>query len=90
MENKEENDLPLKGFEIKRCAVAALAPATGSADFDIFSSARASPSGYLVSKAPDASARSSRFLEIANCINRARIGAKIRNTNPRSFDINLF
>ena len=63
MLKREENIVfvafPLKGLTIKRCAVALLALLSGMGSFDIFSSASASPIGYLVKSAPDASAKNS-------------------------------
>src|SRR3989338_10604693 len=65
---------------MKRWAVALLATVNGVGSAEIFSRAAASPSGYLVKSAPEASAKNSLFLEIASLIKIAIIGAKIAKT----------
>src|SRR3989344_8547545 len=70
------------GSANQRCAVVGVARETGIGTFEIFSKALANPSGYLVSKAPEASAKNSRFLEMASCIKVVAIGAKIESTTP--------
>src|SRR3990167_903695 len=79
-----EIDVPLlpNGLEIKRWAVAVLAVFMGILKLAIFSSALAKPSGYLVSSAPEASARYSRRREIASFIKVAIIGDRIMRTMP--------
>ena len=74
--------LPLNGLTMNRCAVALLACCIGRGSLDIFSRALASPSGYRVRSAPDASARNSLFLEIASWMSVATIGAMIARTIP--------
>ena len=58
--------LPLNGEEINKWAVELLALRIGLGSLDIFSKALANPSGYLVKSPAEASAKNSRFLEIAN------------------------
>ena len=57
---------PRNGFEIYKWAVELLAVFNGVGSLEIFSRALASPSGYLVSKVPEASAKNSLFREIDN------------------------
>ena len=47
---------------------------------EIFSSAEANPSGYRVRRTAEASARYSRFLDMAKYNSRAKIGARMANT----------
>ena len=67
---------------MKRWAVALLATVNGVGSAEIFSRAAASPSGYLVKSAPEASAKNSLFLEIASRIKDAIIGASIARIIP--------
>ena len=62
--------------------MAVLAFLIGICASDIFSSAEARPSGYLVRSAPEASAKNSLFLEIASCISLAKIGESIIKIIP--------
>jgi len=57
---------PLKGLAIYKWAVAVEAVFIRVLSAAIFSRARAKPSGYLVKRAPVASAKNSLFREIAN------------------------
>ena len=57
--------LAFRGLTIYIGAVTLFAEARSWVDDDSFSNADARPSGYLVSLAPDASARYSLFLEMA-------------------------
>mgnify|MGYP001023623475 CR=1 FL=1 len=66
-----------KGLTIYIGAVTLLADARGMVFCEIFSRADASPSGYLVNLADEASARYSRFLESAKYSSVAIIGASI-------------
>src|SRR3989344_3331523 len=68
---------PLSGEEMYKWAVALLILLSGIWLLEIFSKAEASPSGYLVKRAPEASARNSRFREIANWISLAIIGVRM-------------
>ena len=58
--------LDLNGLEMYKCAVALFAASRSSLSFAIFCKAEAKPSGYLVKRAPDASAKNSLFRETAN------------------------
>jgi len=69
--------LPLNGLTINKCAVALLADFKVCGSLANFSNALANPSGYLVKRAPEASAKNSLFLETANWINVAAIGERI-------------
>src|SRR4029078_13188852 len=72
-----EKPWPLNGLTIKRWAVALVAVLRGLGSLEIFSSALARPSGYLVRSAPEASAKNSLFREIESWIRLATIGARI-------------
>src|SRR5688572_19898877 len=81
---------------MKRCAVALLAVRIGTDEDDIFFSAEARPSGYLVRSAPEASARNSRLRDIAkrmrvaaSGVSMARISPAIKMTAPVLFDLSL-
>src|SRR6185295_16440089 len=68
------------GFAKYKDAVALLATSSASLSAAILRSALASPGGYRVSRAPDASARYSRCLETANWMSIAMIGVSIAST----------
>ena len=73
---------PPNGFEMYICAVAFDAVFIGALYEEILRSADASPSGYRVRSAPEASARNSRRREIASWMRVAMIGERMMNTIP--------
>src|SRR3989339_1794539 len=78
---------PLYGESINKELVASFVTFIGVRSEEIFSKALAKPSGYLVNKAPSASAKNSRFLEIASCTKVAAIGATIAATIHKTIKI---
>src|SRR3989338_10290730 len=82
--NQLPDIFPLKGLAIYKCAVALFATSSGSLSLPIFSRAAANPSGYLVKRAPEASAKNSRFRDTASWIRVAIIGERIARIMPIS------
>ena len=66
--------------------MALFATSKTSLSLEIFSSARARPSGYLVRSAPDASARNSLLLETASCMRLAINGVRMARIMPMTIN----
>src|SRR3989339_252292 len=69
------------GSAMHRCATPRLIDLVGAEDSSIFSRALARAPGFLISSAPEASARYSRLREMAMAIIWAIIGARIMNNS---------